>query len=177
MVAVITILQFIQSGTNLWWKFLLSSKKTPRVSWLITAIDTGLFALISLYFELYQLLAFELFFMFVAIGLFSKKLHKLHCIVLAFVIFLIYVLNTINPLTTLEFIVVIFFILAVYFWANKKKQLGWIFIFPGHLLLCYVLFSKGVWIMGIAQAISLVLAIRGIKNSKPVPLVSNILHI
>ena len=105
----IIIVQVIQSLTNLWWKFLLSSKNPPSSSWLYTAIDTGLFAIIGLYFELYQLLAFELFFMFVAIGLFSKKLHKLHYITIGIIVGAIYLLNTINPVTTLELLVVLFY--------------------------------------------------------------------
>jgi hypothetical protein len=162
----IIIVQVIQSLTNLWWKFLLSSKNPPSSSWLYTAIDTGLFAIIGLYFELYQLLAFELFFMFVAIGLFSKKLHKLHYITIGIIVGAIYLLNTINPVTTLELLAVLFFILAIYFWANNKMRLGWIFILPGHLLLGYVLLSKGAVIIAVAQIISVIFAVRGIVNSK-----------
>lgn len=166
MILVITIVQIIQSLINLWWKFLLSSKNPQNSSWLYTAIDTGLFAIISLYFGLYQLLAFELFFMFVAIGLFSKKLHKLHYITIGIIVGAIYLLNTINPVTTLELLAVLFFILAVYFWANSKMRLGWIFILPGHLFLAYVLLSKGAVIIAVAQIISVIFAVRGIVNSK-----------
>lgn len=166
MAFLIGIAQVIESLINLWWKFLFSGKKPPNSSWLYTIIDTALFSVIGLYFHLYQLTAFELFFMLVALGLFSKKLQKLHYIFIAIVVFIVYLLNTINPVTTFELIAVFFFILAVYFWANNQRRLGWIFIIPGHFFLLYVLLSKGIYIVAIAQVISLVLAIRGIKNSK-----------
>lgn len=166
---VIAIVQVIQSLMNLWWKFLLSGKNPPNSSWFYTTIDCALFAIIGWHFQLYQLLAFELFFMLVALGLFSRKLKKLHYVFIGIVVAVVYLLNTINPVTTLELIAVIFFILTVYFWANNKRRLGWIFIIPGHLFLLYALVSKGAWIIVVAQIISLILAIRGTKNSKPLP--------
>jgi hypothetical protein len=165
---LIGIIQVIQSLMNLWWKFLLSGKNPPHSSWLYTTIDCALFIFIGWHFQLYQLLTFELFFMFVALGLFSRKLKKLHYVFIGIFVTAVYLLNTINPVTTLELLAVFFFILAVYFWANNKRRLGWIFIIPGHLFLLYALVSKGAWIIVVAQLISLVLAIRGIKNSKPV---------
>ncbi len=166
MVLIVTIFQVLQSIANLWWKFLLSSKNPPNSSWLFTVIDTALFSVIGIYFGLYQLLAFELFFMLVAFGLFSRKLQKLHYIAVGVIVAIVYALNTINPVTTLELIAVLFFILAVYSWANKKMRLGWIFIIPGHLFLLYVVVVKGAYIVAVAQFISLILAIRGIRNSK-----------
>ncbi len=97
----------------------------------------------------------------------------MHYVFIGVVVAVVYLLNTINPVTTLELIAVIFFILTVYFWANNKRRLGWIFIIPGHLFLIYALVSKGAWIIVVAQIVSLMLAIRGIKNSKPLPNVSN----
>jgi hypothetical protein len=85
-----------------------------------TVIDTALFSVVGLYFKLYQLLAFELFFMLVALGLFSRKLQRLHYIVIGVIVSIVYALNTINPVTTLELVAVLFFILAVYFWAKQE---------------------------------------------------------
>lgn len=163
---MIIFIQVIQSLINLWWKFLLSSKNPPNSSWLYTTIDCAFFALIGWHFQLYQLVAFELFFMLVALGLFSRKLKRLHYIFIGIIVAVVYLLNTINPVTTLELIAVIFFIFTVYFWANGKRHLGWIFIIPGHLFLLYTLISKDAWIIVVAQVISLLLAIRGIKNSR-----------
>lgn len=176
MTFIILAIQVVQSVINLWWKFLLSGKNPPNSSWLYTAIDTALFAVVGWHLQLYQLVAFELFFCLVALGLFSRKLKKLHYIFIGIIVLLVYFLNTINPVTTVELIAVIFFILTVYFWANNKRKLGWIFIIPGHLFLIYALVSKGAWIILIAQVISLLFAIRGIRNSKyssPVVSVSN----
>lgn len=165
MLVLVGIVQIIQSLVNLWWKFLLSSKNPPNSSWLFTVCDTVLFTIVGLYLGLYSLVAFELFFMFVALGLFSRTLHKLHYAVVGIIVSVVYLLNTINPVTTLELVAVGFFILAVYFWANKKMRWGWIAIIPGHLFLLIVLISKGAWIVVVAQVISLLLAIRGIKNT------------
>lgn len=166
---LIVAVQFLQSLINLWWKFLLSGKNPPNSSWFYTVIDCALFAIIGWHFHFYQLLAFELFFMLVALGLFSRKLKKMHYVFIGVVVAVVFLLNTINPVTTSELLAVIFFILTVYFWANNKRRLGWIFIIPGHLFLIYALVSKGAWIIVVAQIISLVLAIRGIKNSKSLP--------
>lgn len=174
MTLIVTLVQIIQSMVNLWWKFLLSGKNPPNSSWFFTVIDTALFSVVGLHFKLYQLLAFELFFMLVALGLFSKKLQRLHYIVIGIIVAIVYALNTINPVTTLELIAVFFFILAVYFWANKKMRLGWIFIIPGHIFILIVLASKGAYIIAAAQLISLILAVRGIKNSKSIKESTNI---
>lgn len=161
-----TLICILQTITNAFWKYGMSSKQEANYSWKISALD-GIFTIyMSIHLHMYQLLALEVFFLIVSLLKLTDKLKTLHFFSLLIVICIIYVLNTINPIKTLELLAVVFFLLCIYCLVNKNKFYAFLFLSIGSSILIKVLYEKDSTIFLISQIISVVLAIRGMWNYK-----------